>query len=86
MGPVEGLDLRLLVDREHQCVVGWVEVEPDHVDDLLGELRVPAHLEGVEPMRLDVGSLPDLAHLPLRDPRSAVRPVPRTPLGQVCRA
>ena len=23
MGPVEGLDLRLLVDREHECVVGW---------------------------------------------------------------
>ena len=27
MGPVEGLDLRLLVDREHQRVVGRVEVE-----------------------------------------------------------
>ena len=53
MGPVEGLDLRLLVDREHQRVVGWVQVEPDDVDDLLGELRVPTELEGLEPMGFD---------------------------------
>ena len=42
MGPVKGLDLRLLGDREHQRVVGRVEVEPDDVDDLLGEWRPSA--------------------------------------------
>ena len=79
---VERLDLRLLVDREHQRVVGRVEVEPDHVDDLLGKLRVPAELEGLEPMRLDVGRPPDLPHLPLRDPRVA-RHQPRAPVGRL---
>ena len=62
IGPVEVLDLCLLVDRERQRVVGWVEVEPHDVDDLLGELQVRAELEGLEAMGLDVGSLP------LRDP------------------
>ena len=52
MGPVKGLDLRLLVDREHKCVVGWVQVEADDVDDLLGEVRVPTEFEGLEPMGL----------------------------------
>ena len=47
MGPVERLDLRLLVDREHQRVVGRVEVEPDDVDDVLGELRIPTAREGL---------------------------------------
>ena len=32
MGPVERLNLRLLVDREDQRVLGRVEGEPDHLD------------------------------------------------------
>ena len=80
MGPVERLDLRLLVDREHQRVVGRVEVEPDDVDDFLGELRIPTELEGLEPMRLEVGGLPDLPHLPLRD-AGVARHQPRAPMG-----
>lgn len=33
VGPVDGLELGLLVDREHERVVGLVEVEPDDVDE-----------------------------------------------------
>ena len=80
MSPVEGLDLRLLVDREHECVVGWVQVEADEVDDLLGEARVPTELEGLELMGLDVGGLPDLPYLPLCDPGVA-RHQPCAPMG-----
>ena len=35
---VERLDLALLVDREHEGVVRRVEIEPDDVLDLLGEI------------------------------------------------
>jgi hypothetical protein len=36
LGPIEGLDLRLLVDREDQGM-GWrADVEPDHVVQFLG--------------------------------------------------
>ena len=65
---VDGLDLRLLVDREHQRVVGLIQVEPDDIDDLLGELQVADNFEGLEPMRLGVGAAPDLAHLPCVTP------------------
>ena len=78
---VERLDLRLLVDREHQRVVGRVQVEPDDVDDLLGEPGVPAELERLEPMRLDIGGPPDLPHLPLRD-AGVARHQPSAPVGR----
>ena len=88
MGPVERLHLRLLVDPEDKRVVGQVEVEPDHIDHPLGELRVVTEREGLEPMRRDVGGLPDLPHLPLGDagvpshqPRAPMGGVHRYPLG-----
>ena len=80
MGPVERLNLRLLVDREDQRVVGRVEVEPDHIDHLLGELRVVVESEGLEPMWLDGGGLPDLPHLPLGD-AGVPSHQPRAPMG-----
>jgi hypothetical protein len=42
VGPVEGLDLGLLVDRGHQRVVERFKVEPDDVDGLLGQAWIPA--------------------------------------------
>src|ERR1700683_3422867 len=63
LGAVQRLDLRLLVYGEHQGV-GWrAEVESDHVDNLLRELRIIRDLEGADPMRLQVGSSPRLLNL-----------------------
>ena len=45
LGPVEGLDLALLVDAQHDGLVGRVEVEAHDVGQLLGEARVAAELE-----------------------------------------
>ena len=42
LGPVERLDLGLLVDAEHDGTVGRVEVEADDVPDLGLERRVGA--------------------------------------------
>jgi hypothetical protein len=41
----QGLDLALLIDREHDRALGRVQVEPDDVEDLLGEQRGIAQRE-----------------------------------------
>ena len=42
--PVERLDLRLLVDTEHDRRLGRVEIEADDVADLVDELRLGGEL------------------------------------------
>ena len=39
LGAIEGLDLALLVDRQHQAVLGRIDVQPDDVLELGGERR-----------------------------------------------
>src|SRR3954447_21555087 len=39
LGAVERLDLRLLVNRQHQRVLGWINVEADNIPHLGGKLR-----------------------------------------------
>ena len=45
LGAVERLDLALLVDREHDGVRRRIDVEPDDVAQLVGEVRVVGELE-----------------------------------------
>jgi hypothetical protein len=57
LGTVERLDLRLLVDRQHDGVARWIELEADEVAQLVDELGVFGKLElallvGCETMRL----------------------------------
>ena len=52
LGALQRLDLRLLIDRQHQGMLGRVHVQPDHVLDLLDELGIARELEGAHPMRL----------------------------------
>jgi hypothetical protein len=58
-GAVQGLDLGLLVDAQHQRPVGRVDVEPDHVADLLDEQRVGAELERIDEVGLQPERPPD---------------------------
>ena len=53
MGPVQGLDLRLLVDAQHHGVVGGMEVKSHDISDLLDEEGVVGELERARQMRLD---------------------------------
>jgi len=53
LGAFEGLDLRLLIDRERQRVLRRVHVEADHVLNLLDELGIAGEFEGAHPMRLE---------------------------------
>ena len=66
-GAVQGLDLGLLVDRDHDRVVGRRQVEADDVADLGLQLRVGAELERLEPVRLDSPLAPDAGDSRERD-------------------
>jgi hypothetical protein len=50
--PVEGLNLALLVDREHQGVIGWIEIEADDIAQFLHKARVAGELEALHSMGL----------------------------------
>jgi hypothetical protein len=55
--------MRLLVDREHQRVLGRVDVEPDHVPELLDKTGVGGELEAAHQMRLEPVRGPPAAKL-----------------------
>ena len=59
LGAVERLDLRFLVDRQHDGMGRRVHVEADDVFDLLGEGGIVGSLEGAQPVRLQAVRLPD---------------------------
>jgi hypothetical protein len=60
--PIERLDLRFLVDREHQAVRRRIEIEADHVAQLGGERRIGGQLEAPHPVRLEAMRRPDPLH------------------------
>ncbi len=69
LGAVQSLYLTLLIDAEHQCVLGWIEVETDDIFELSGELRIIADLEAFHSMWLQSMRSPDAAHAGLRNLR-----------------
>ena len=62
LGAVERLDLALLVDRQHDGVRRRIDIEPDHVAQLVDELRVVGELELPPAVRLQPVRLPDAPH------------------------
>jgi hypothetical protein len=61
LGPVQCLDLRLLIHAEHHRVVRRVHVEPDNISHLLDEEGVGRQLEALHPMGLKAEGVPDAA-------------------------
>src|ERR1700759_5265393 len=59
LGAVEGLDLRLLIDRKHDGVGGRIDIEPDNIAQLVDKLRVVGELELPDPVRLETMRAPD---------------------------
>ena len=57
-----GLDLALFVDRQHQGVLGWVEVEADDIFDLGDKVGIVGGLEAPHQMRLEPVLVPDALH------------------------
>lgn len=62
LGAVEGLDLALLVDRQHHRMGRWIDVEADDVADLVGEAGIVRELELPHPVRLQAMGAPDALH------------------------
>ncbi len=59
---IEGLNLRLLVDAQHNGMLWWVQIQADDVHQLLGEMRIVGDLERLHAMRLEIGLLPHPLH------------------------
>ena len=66
--PFQGLDLRLLIDREDHRAAGGARYRPDHVADLVDEQRVRGDLEVLRAPRLQPERPPDAVHAGRRDP------------------
>lgn len=67
LSAVEGLDLRLLVDRQHQAVRRRINIKADDGMELFGESRIIGTLEGLDPIRLQIVLRPDPLHRTERD-------------------
>jgi len=59
LGPVQGLNLGLLINAEHHGALGRIEVEANDVAHLVDEERVLGQLEGLDPVRLESEGAPD---------------------------
>jgi len=81
LSPLQGLDLRLLIEAQHDSVGRRIEVQADDIVDSLFRLRVGDELEGLETVRLEVVSLPDTVNRGVGDPR-ATSNLTRRPLAQ----
>src|SRR4029434_10012465 len=59
LGTVERLDLALFVNRQHHGVRRRIDVEADHIGELLGKPWVARTLEAAQVVRLELMRLPD---------------------------
>ena len=76
----EGLNLCFLVHAQDDGVVGRVQIESDHVIDLVFGLGVGAELEGFDPVGLERMGFPDAMHRAVRQ-TELLGQIPRTPVS-----
>lgn len=85
LGPIERLYLGFLVETESSRPGRRVQIEPDHINQLLLEVRVVGDLEGVDPPRLEPVLAPDPGHSVLAQPMTGChrsgRPMRRAVVG-----
>src|ERR1700722_15403165 len=62
LSAIERLDLALFVDAEHDGVRRRIDIEPDHVAQLVDEIGVFGQLELSDAMRLEPVRAPDALH------------------------
>ena len=67
LGPVQGLDLRLLVDAEHHRVIRRIEVKSRDITDFLDEEGIGGELEGLGQVGLDAEQAEPAGHGTGRD-------------------
>src|SRR5262249_21120699 len=59
LGPIKRLDLRLLVDAQHDRALRWIEIKTDDIAHLFHKQRVRRELGGLAAMWLQAKRLPD---------------------------
>ena len=59
LGAIEGLDLALFVNRQHDRMGRRIDIEPDNVSELAGKAWIARALEGAQPMWLQFVSPPN---------------------------
>src|SRR6516162_3154129 len=68
LAAIEGLNLALLIDRQHDGVSWRIDVEADDLAELVGEGLVDGELELANPARLQAVGTPDALHRADADP------------------
>jgi hypothetical protein len=84
LGAVERLDLRLLVDRQRQRMLGRIDIEADDILHLGGKLRIVRQFERAHPVRLEAMRRPDALHAAMADP-GGFRHRPAGPVRRLAR-
>jgi hypothetical protein len=84
LGAVEGLDLALFVNAEDQRFVGRIEVEPDHVLHLGGEVLIARDFESLDQVWLERVRAPYPLDAAVRDARRRGHAA-HAPLGRIRR-
>src|SRR5262249_3064225 len=83
LGPIERLDLALLIHAQHQSFIGWIQVQSDNIPNLLAESWIFAELELLHTVRLQSVKLPDAIHSRVANALDR-RHSPCTPMRCVC--
>jgi hypothetical protein len=71
LGAIQRLDLAFLIDREHDGVVGRINVQANDLLELGRELRIVGQLKAAYQMRSQAMSAPDSLHRTLRSSRAS---------------
>ena len=82
---VQRLDLALLIHAQHQRPLRRRQIQPHDGLQFFGELRIPAQLEGSQPVRFEAVRPPDAPHARRADAGGA-RHQPHTPIGGLRRS
>jgi hypothetical protein len=82
LSTVEGLYLALFIDTKDQSLVGRIEIKPDHVSYLGGEVPIARNLESLYQVRLQSMRAPDPLNAAARQPRRRGHAA-QAPMGRV---
>ena len=84
LSPVQGLNLRLLINAQNQRLLGGIQVKPDHVGQLLHKPGVFRQFKRLDSMRLQPMGFPDSGHGYVTH-SDLLGQSPRAPMGGVRR-
>src|SRR5215211_824133 len=79
--PFQGLDVRLLVDREHESALGRIKIEADDLRGLGDEIGVVALAPGLPPVEVDLLGPQEAPDILVADVAQSLGDEPARPAG-----